>query len=74
MLSLSLQVYITASNVQCIPFEPSTVSIATHISLIVADIIVLSVTWRHTFQHTREAWQTTSELQISDVVLRDRKS
>ena len=47
------------------------VAIATRVSLIAADIIVIIVTWRKIFRHTQEAQGVAAESNVSDVLLRD---
>ena len=47
------------------------VSSATRISLIIADAIVVAVTWRKTFRHSREAAELGMRTSVSATLLRD---
>lgn len=47
------------------------VSLASRLSLIAADIIVLAITWIKTFRHVEEASQLGVSVSVSATLLRD---
>lgn len=53
--------------------ELVSVSLSTRIALIIADIIVLAITWKRTASTVREASRINVRVPLSEVLIRDGK-